>query len=94
MPVKQHANVSRRDLVALAYLRELSENLHTFVDTLNGPDSSLRIIRSDVLEDVLDPLSRLVGPRYYCHDRMRRAISSFEIVRFASESASPRSTIT
>ena len=31
MPVKQHANVSRRDLIALAYLRELSENLRTFV---------------------------------------------------------------
>lgn len=94
MPVKQHANVSRRDLVALAYLWELSENLRTFVNTLNRPGSSLRIIRGDVLEDVLDPLSSFIGPRYCCHERMRRAISSFEIVRFASESASPRSTIT
>jgi hypothetical protein len=81
-------------LIALAYLRKLGENLRAFVNTLNRPDCSLRIIRSDVLEDVLDPLSSLVGPRYYCHERMRRAISSFEIVRFASESASPRSTIT
>jgi len=94
MPVKQHATLSRRDLVALAYLRELSENLRMFVNTLNRPDSYLRIIRGDVLEDVLDPLSSFIGPRYCCQERMRRTISSFEIVRFASESASPRSTIT
>lgn len=47
----------------------------------------------NVRDDVLEPLSSFVGPRY-CHERMRRAISSFEMVRFASESASPRSTIT
>ena len=92
--VEQHANVSRRNLVALAYLRESGENLRTLVDILNCPDSSLRIIRGDVVEDVRDPLSGFIGPRYGCHERMRRAISSFEIVRFASESASPRSTIT
>ena len=94
MPIKQHANVSRRDLVALAYLRELSENLRTFVNALNRSDRNLRIVRGDVLEDVLDPLPSFIGPRYCCHERMRHAISSFEIVRFASETASPRSTIT
>ena len=94
MTVEQYANVSRRDLVAVADLWKLSENLRTFVNTLNRPIRGLRIIRGDVLEDVLEPLSSFVGPRYYCHERMRRAISSFEMVRFASESASPRSTIT
>lgn len=94
MPVEQYANVSRRDLVAVADLWKRSENLRPFVNTLNRPSCSLRIIRGDVLEDVLEPLSSFVGPRYACHERMRRPISSFEIVRFASESASPRSTIT
>ena len=94
MPVEQYANGSRRDLVAMADLRKLRENLRTFVNTLNRQSCSLRIIRGDVFEDVLEPLSGFVGPRYCCHERMRRAISSFEMVRFASESASPRSTIT
>lgn len=93
MPVKQHASVSRRNLLALAYLRELGDNLRTFANTLNRPSSSLRIIRGDVPEDVLDPLSGFLGPRYCYHVPMRRAISSFEIVRFVSESTSPRSTI-
>ena len=94
MPVEQYANGSRRDLVAMADLRKLRENLRTFVNTLNRQSCSLRIIRGDILEDVLEPLSGFVGPRYCCHVRMRRAISSFEMVRLASESASPRSTIT
>ena len=52
------------------------------------------IIRGDVLEDVFEPAWSLVGPRYCCHERMRCATSLFEMVRFASESASPRWTIT
>ena len=94
MSVEQYANVSRRDLVAVADLRKLGENLRTIVNTLNRLSCSLRIIRGDVLEDLFEPLSSFVGPRYDCHERMRRPISSFEIVRFASESAIPRSTIT
>ena len=94
MPVEQYANVSWRDLVAVADLRKLGENLCTFVNTLNRLNCSLRIIRGDVLEDVFEPLLSFVSLRYDCHERMRRPISSFEIVRFASESAIPRSTIT
>ena len=92
--VQQYANISGRGLVAVADFRKLGENLRAFVNTLNRPSRSLRIIRGDVLEDLLDPLSSFVGPRYCGHDRMRRSISSFEIVRLASELASPRSTIT
>lgn len=94
MTVVQYANVSRRSLVAMADLRKLSENLCTFVDALNRPSCGRWIVRGDVLEDVLDPFLSFVGSRYCCHERMRRAISLFEMVRFASESASPRSTIT
>ena len=46
------------------------------------------------LEDVLEPMLSFRGPSYLCHERMRRAISSFEMTRPASESASPRSTMT
>ena len=94
MTVEKYANVSRRSLVAMADLRKLNENLRAFVNALNSPSCSRWIVSGDVLEDVFEPLLSFVGPRYCCHERMRRAISSFEMVRFASESASPRSTIT
>ncbi len=54
----------------------------------------LWIVRSDVLEDVLKPALGLERPGYFCHERMRRPMSSFDIVRLASESARPRSTMT
>ena len=41
-----------------------------------------------------EPALSFRRPPYLCHERMRRAMSSFEITRFASESASPRSTMT
>ncbi len=49
MPVEQYANVSRRDLVTVADLRKLGENLRTIVNTLNRLSCSLRIIRGDVI---------------------------------------------
>ena len=94
MPVEQDANISQRALVAVADLRKRSQSLRTFVNALNRPSRSVRIICGNVPEDVLEPLSSFDSPRYCCHERMRRPISSFEMVRFASESASPRSTIT
>jgi hypothetical protein len=48
----------------------------------------------DVLEDILKPTLSFLGPLYFCHERMRCPICSLEMVRFASESASPRSTMT
>lgn len=94
MPVEQDANVPRRDLIAVPDLGECGEYLCPFLNTLNRPSRSLRIIRGDVLEDILEPASSFIGPRYCRHERIRRPISSFEMVRFASESARPRSTIT
>jgi len=70
------------------------EDLRPFVNFLNGSSGSMRIVYRDVLEDIFAPSPRFIGPRYCGHDRMRCAISSFEIVRFASESASPRPTMT
>ena len=94
MSVEQDADVSRRELVAVPDLWKRSENLPPFVNTLNRPSCGLWIVRRDVLEDVFEPLLSFVSPRYDRYARMRRPISSFEIVRFASESAIPRSTIT
>ena len=94
MFIKQDTDVSRGRHVTVANFGKAGENLRALIDSLNGTSGSRKIIGGDELEDVLDPALSLLGPRYCCHARMRCAISSFEIVRFASESASPRSTIT
>ena len=75
-------------------LGKSGEDLRPLVDFLNGAGGGVRIISSDVLEDIFEPTPSFIGPRYCCHERMRCAISSFEIVRLASESASPRPTMT
>ena len=75
-------------------LRKSGEDLRSLVDFLNGASGGVWIIGSDILEDIFESAPSFIGPRYCCHERMRCAISSFEIVRFASESASPRSTMT
>ena len=62
-------------------------------NTLDCARGGLGIIRGNVFKDVGKPALGLVGPAYFCHDRMRRPISSFETARFASESVSPRSTM-
>ena len=74
--------------------RKRDENLRSFVHFLNGTSSGAWIIGSNVLEDIFEPALSFLGPRYCCYVRMRCAISSFEMIRFASESASPRSTMT
>ena len=94
MPIQQDSDMARRCEVPVSDLRESRKDLRPFVDSLNRSARSGGIIRRDVLEDVLEPAPGFFGPRYFCHERMRRAISSFEMVRFASESASPRSTMT
>ena len=68
-------------------------HLSTLKDAIDGACGSVGIICRDVLEDIFEPSLSFRGPCYFCHERMRRAISSFEITRFASESASPRSTM-
>lgn len=86
--------MARRRRVAVADLQKGGEVLRPPVYSLDSASRRVRIIRGDLLEDVLDPTLGLFGPPYLCHERMRRAMSSFEMVRFASESASPRSTMT
>ena len=94
VPVKQDSYVSRRGNVTVSDLGKSGKNLRSLVDVLNGASSGVRIISRDVLEDIFEPTPGLISPRYCCHERMRCAISSFEMVRLASESASPRPTMT
>ncbi len=93
MTVEQNSDVSRGSNVTVSDLGKTGEDLRPLVDLLNGASGGVRIVGGDVLKNVFEPAPSLVGPRYRCHARMRCAISSFEIVRFASESASPRSTM-
>jgi hypothetical protein len=58
------------------------------------PRRSLTILGGDVFKYVAKPALSLFRPAYFCHEGMRRPISSFEMVRLASESAIPRSTMT
>jgi len=94
MSVEQDSNVSRRGEIPMSNLRESRENLCPLVNSVNGTLGSARIVGGDVLEDIFKPALGFVGPGYFCHERMRCPICSLEIVRLASESASPRSTMT
>ena len=94
MPIEQDSDVARGCHVTVSDFGKAGEDLRPLIDFLNGAPGGMRIIGGDVLEDVLEPALCFFRPRYCCHERMRRPISSLEIVRFASESASPRSIMT
>lgn len=94
MSIEQNSDISRRGNVTLPDFWKGREHLCPLVDSLTRPSRGSRIVRGDVLKNIGEPALSLFSPGYFCHDRMRCAISSFEIVRFASESASPRSTMT
>ncbi len=91
--VEKNAHMAARCPVAMAHLRKGRQRLDPLIYAVDGLGSRMRIIRSNILEDVLEPTLGFCCPSYLCHERMRRAISSFEMTRPASESASPRSTI-
>jgi len=74
----------------MAQLGILCQGLCPLEYALNRSTCRIGIVGGDVLEDVLEPAECFVCPGYLRHDRMRRAISSFEMVRRASESARPR----
>jgi hypothetical protein len=88
LPQRGQVSVERRTGRTVANPGKAGENLRALIDSLNGARGGKRIIGGDELEDVLEPALSLFGPRYCCHARMRCAISSFEVARFASESAS------
>lgn len=94
MSVEEDSHMARRGRIAMAHLGKGNEVLRPLVDALDSATRGLRIIGGNVLEDVFEPALGFRRPPYLCHERIRRAMSSFEITRFASESDSPRSTMT
>ena len=94
MAKEEYAYISVRGGVALANPRELLKNLRTVINALHGLDRGVRIVQSNIAVDVPELTLSFGSPDYLAHVRMRCAISAFEIVRFASESARPRCTMT
>src|SRR5688572_20332368 len=82
-----------RSRVRMPDVGELDENLRALVQRLHDFERGGRLVRGDVVVDTEKPPLSLGGPDYLRQDSIRRPISSWEMVRPASESASPRSTI-
>jgi len=78
----------------MPYLGKGYEDLCAIVDALKCTRRGVGIIGCYILEDIFEPALSFRSSRYFCHERIRRAMSSFEITRFASESVNPRSTMT
>jgi len=87
--IEKNPHISLRRPIAITHFRKSCQRLHLFVDAIYGLSSSRRIIRGNVTVDIVEPAVSLFRPVYFCHERIRRAISSFETARSASESASP-----
>jgi hypothetical protein len=90
VPVNKHSDWTDRRTIALPNLRKFAKNLSSFVDALDSPQRRGWIFRGNVFENIREPSFSLKGPSYFCHERMRRCMSSFDKVRLACESASPR----
>lgn len=93
MTVQEDANFSFRAFIEVSRGRKPHENLCFLVDAVNDSGCCSEIIRSNVVVNVFQPTLCFACPVYSCHERMRRCISSFEIVRPAWASAKPRCTM-
>ena len=89
---KSHLS-ARRSLIGLTRIGKLAEHLGTLVYRLDHAERGFRLVQRDVVVDLKKAALCLCRPDYRRQDWIRRAISSFEIVLPASESARPRSTI-
>ena len=91
---EEDASVSaRRRLVGMTAVGKLGEDLSASVDGLDDAERSGRFVGGNVVMDLPKPTLGLVRPDYLRQDSMRRPISSFEMMRPASESAMPCSAI-
>lgn len=79
--------------IAISALWVLFKLVHARRDSISDPSGRRWILLGNVIMDLTQPTERFVGPDYFCQDRIRLFISSFEMVRPASASASPRSII-
>lgn len=92
--VQQYSDLAGRGLIPVSDFGVIQEYLRAFIYPCHNIPSGPGVILGNVLEDIFKPFLRLEGPVYFGHDRIRRPISSFEMVRPASESANPRWIIT
>ena len=79
--------------IPVAEFGEAPQRLSLFVICLDGPGGCSGVVCGDRRVDVPKSLLSFVRPVQLCDERMRGAMSSWVIVRPASESARPRSTI-
>ena len=79
--------------IALPQPWKMFQHLSPGVDRLYDVDCGCRPVLGNVVVDFEKPPLCFVGPDYLRQDSIRFAISAFEIVRPASESAIPRSTM-
>lgn len=88
--VQQYSHPAQGGFLAVPDFGVINQHLGSIVYSAHDIGRGSRVIFGDVLENFLEPFLRLVRPVYFCHARIRRPISSFEMVRPASESARPR----
>lgn len=88
--IQQYSDSAGGGLIPVSDFGVIYQHLRAFVYPGHDVPSGLGVILGNVLEYIFEPSLRLDRPVYFGHDRIRRPISSFEIVRPASESASPR----
>lgn len=79
--------------VRVAEPKKVRQQLRLGIDGLDNLEGSARLVAGNVVVDLAEPLLRFLRPDYFRQDSIRWPISSCEIVRPASESARPLSTI-
>ena len=55
MAVKENSHMAARCPIAMAHLRKVGQHLRPLIYAVYGLGSRLRIIRGNVLEDILEP---------------------------------------
>ena len=94
VPPKQDAGVPPRlRAECLAQPWKLLENLSPSVDRLYDFEGGCRLVLGNVVVNLEKPPLCFLGPDYLRQDSIRLAISVLEMVRPASESAMPLSTM-
>lgn len=82
MPVEENPDFTfSLGVITVPYLGKTSQYLSFFVNSRYNFPRRARIVSGDVTVYIAKPTVRFLSPSYFCHDRMRRSISSFDITR-------------
>jgi len=94
MSVKQDSNIALNLFaIFVPNFGEITQYLGFFINPNDDFLGGNRIFGRYVIVDIAEPTPRFVSPSYFCHVRIRRAISSFATRRPFLESSMPLSTI-